>query len=496
MKKKILWLVFACYVGLSGYTISHHELWGDEVHSWNICKGSGPYTVLLANSRYEGHPPAWYTILWTITRFTHKTDYMQVAQWTIACAVVFLILFYSPFPTVTKILLSFGYYFLYEYAVLSRNYAIGVLLACCICLIIRKEFRYQPILYYLLLFCLSNTHLLALLLAGSLHLYYLLWKWEQKRTTRVILFHTLTGTLIFLPALYFIFPPSDSQLNMQYWQANWNFHHIKELVQAPLRAFLPMPAWWNYNSWNTEFLLEAKIHHPFIKFINPLIAFSLLALVFFIFRKNKKCLALFTGNTILSFIIALVFFPLTTARYAGYIYISFVVTAWLYSDETPLAGNNRRLIHMLLILQLIAGLFAVVKDIRLPFSNLPTVNELIKEVPANERWVTDYWTMNTIVAVTDRPVYCIDLEKEISFILWKRQLTVRQTTPDRYTSGLHHLFQKDEMSSVYMITQNAPDLLSEIDPQLSVSFHVALIDKREGAIDRGSNLYLYRITKN
>ena len=141
-------------------------------------------------------------------------------------------------------------------------------------------------------------------------------------------------------------------------------------------------------------------------------------------------------------------------------------------------------------------LFAVVKDIRLPFSNLPTVNELIKEVPANERWVTDYWTMNTIVAVTDRPVYCIDLEKEISFILWKRQLTVRQTTPDRYTSGLHHLFQKDEMSSVYMITQNAPDLLSEIDPQLSVSFHVALIDKREGAIDRGSNLYLYRITKN
>jgi hypothetical protein len=283
---------------------------------------------------------------------------------------------------------------------------------------------------------------------------------------------------------------------MHYWQVNWDVQHVKALVQAPLRAFLPIPAWWKEHFWNTEFLLEAKNSHRFIKFITPLIALSLLALAFIIFRKNKKCLALFAGNTVLSFIIALIFFPLTTARYAGFIYIAFIVTAWLYCYEMPLAGNNRRLFHFLLTLQLFAGFFAVIKDIRLPFSNLPTVNELIKEVPANEKWVTDYWTMNTVVAVTDRPVYCIDLEKEISFILWDRELAIQQTTPDRYTRGLHHLFQKDGLRSVYMITQNTPDLLSGIDPQLSGSFHVALIDKREGAIDKGSNLYLYQITKN
>ena len=63
---KLLWTVFITYVVVSGFAISHHELWGDEVHSWNIAKGSGSYADLIVNRRFEGHPPAWYTVLWAI----------------------------------------------------------------------------------------------------------------------------------------------------------------------------------------------------------------------------------------------------------------------------------------------------------------------------------------------------------------------------------------------------------------------------------------------
>jgi hypothetical protein len=481
-------------MAVSGYTMARHEVWADEVHSWNIAKGSSSYPDLVANRRYEGHPPGWYTILWTISKFTHNIAYMKAAQWAIACTVVFMVLFFSPFPLSTRILIPFGYYFLFEYGVLSRNYAIGVLLACCICLIIRRDFKYKLLLYYVLLFCLSNTHLLAMLLAGSLHLYFLLLNIEQKKTKGTIALHALSGVLIFLPALYFIAQPSDSQQNIHFWINKWNIHFLTDASQAILRCLLPVPAWWNYHFWNTEFLMEAGADYKLLKYINPLISISLLALAFSVLRKNKKSLLLFGANLLMSFIICVVVFPLTAARYAGFIYIGFIVAYWLYCYETPVTRNNKWLVNTLLAVQLIAGVFFVVKDIRLPFSNLYRVKELTKEVPAGEKLVTDYWTMNAYVAFMDQPAYCIDMQKKISFVLWGPDITAILKNPYRYSSGLKNLFTKEGIKKVYMISMGSPQMLGEVDPQLPASFHLILIDKREGAIEKGSNLYLYQIS--
>ena len=169
----LLWGIFILYVIILGFTIAHHELWGDEIHSWNIAKASNSFSDLISNTRYEGHPPVWYIILWSISKFTHNVYYIQLVQGIIACAIVFLILFFSQIPVLAKILIPFGYFFLFEYGVLSRNYAIGILPAFIICVILHKNFRYRIIVYYVLLFLVSNTHLLALLLACSLHLYFL-----------------------------------------------------------------------------------------------------------------------------------------------------------------------------------------------------------------------------------------------------------------------------------------------------------------------------------
>ena len=108
-----LWVLFFLYVIVAGYAIGHHELWGDEIHSWNIARASSSFSDLINNARYEGHPPVWYIILWSISKCTHNLAYVQVVQLFIAGSVVFLILFYSPFPTLTKILIPFGYYLLF-----------------------------------------------------------------------------------------------------------------------------------------------------------------------------------------------------------------------------------------------------------------------------------------------------------------------------------------------------------------------------------------------
>jgi hypothetical protein len=492
---QLLWPMFILYMLVSGYAMLHHEVWADEVHSWNISKGSHTYSDLLANKRYEGHPAAWYTVLWVLSKFTHNLHYMQAVQWAVACVVVYLFLFRSPLPLSARLLLPWGYYFLFEYSVFSRNYALGILLACCICLIIREEFKYKLPLYYTLLFLLSNVHLLSLLLAASFHVYFLLLQLEKKQNRRFILLHVLAGILVCLPAAYFVTPPSDGQMNVHFFLDRWNFQQIKVLHNIPLLCFIPIPAWWNYHFWNTQFLLSSESSHPVLLFVDIVLALILPILFIVLFRKSRKCMALFAVNLLLSILVSVVIFPLTSARYAGYVFISALVVFWLYSYERPLTGNNRMVLLILLLIQLTGGVFATVKDIRLPFSNLPRVKELITEVPANGKWVTDYWAMNGIVAFTDKPAYCIDMERPLSFILWDRDLASRQQRPNRYSSGIHDFFQRTGTDTVYMILQSPPQQLAATDATLAGSFRCVLIDKREGAIEPGSNLYLYQLTK-
>src|ERR1044072_5823227 len=217
IKKRIEWLVFVVYVIVVSFTMFHHEMWADELHSWNISKASSSFFDLIRNTRYEGHPPVWYVILWIIAKFSHGLMYVQIVHLLIAFAAIYLLLFFSPLPTFIKVLLPFGYYFLFEYTILSRNYAPGILLAFSTCIILHKNFKYKHLAYYILIFLLSNTHLLAALLAISIHAAFIFSFIEQKKKVRTIMLHTLLGIIILLPSFYFIFPPATSEMNSHFW---------------------------------------------------------------------------------------------------------------------------------------------------------------------------------------------------------------------------------------------------------------------------------------
>ena len=492
MKRVLLWIIFIVYAAVSGCTMTRHEPWTDELHSWNIAKGSGSYAELVFNRRYEGHPPGWYSVLWCVSKYTHNVHSMQVVQWVLSCMVVFVLLFASPFPDTIKMLLPFGYFFLFEYAVFSRNYVLGILCAFCICYVMRKEFRFKPVLYYAALFCMSNIHLLALLLGGCLHLYFLLFNIEQRKKTALVVLHAFFGALIMLSALYWMQLPADAGIDAVAGFPDPD--RVLSSLEAPLRAFMPVPAWWNTHFWNTQFLLEARDDSGMGRTLCILVSAACIALTFFILRKNKKSLALFGANTLLTLLVGMLALSLTSTRYTGFIYIGFIAALWLYCYEAPLAINRKRIVTILLLVQLAAGVFAVIKDIGRPFSQLGRVNELVKKVPAGQQWVTDYWTMNTVVAYTDKPAYCVDMQMPLSFVTWGPDLKLLESYPNRYTTGIKEVFRQRAIQTVYMISLAPPEMLYEADSLLAVSYHTELVDKRDGAIEKGSNLYLYRIT--
>jgi hypothetical protein len=489
----LLWTTFIVFLIIGGYAVAHHESWGDEVHSWNIVKGSANYLDVIHNSRYEGHPPTWYTIMWVVSKCTHNFFWVQIVHFLIAATTVFLILFRSPLPVFSRMLIPFGYFFLFEFAVIARNYAIGVLLACCICLVIRSAFRYRIACYYVLLLLLSNGHLFALILAGSIHLYFLLLQYEEKKELKKLALHSILGLLLLLPSFYFIFPPSQSNMNTGFWMSRWNMSNIMITAQSPIRSFVPIPAWWQYHFWNTEFLMEWQGQYRWLKYITPLLSAGIVAAVYFILRKNKKSLVLFFSNLLVTFMVSIIIFPLGCARYTGLLYIGFIVAWWLYCYENTPTRNQVRVANLLFIFQLLAASVALTKDSSYPFSNFNRVNELINKVPANEKVVTDYWGLNAVAGFADRPLYCIDMKKEMAFLLWDHDMTLVQETPDRYYEGAKVLAAQG-IHQFWLVSTGTPEALSKVDGQFVKMLRVTLVDKIEGSIEKEGNLYLYHIT--
>jgi hypothetical protein len=487
------WVIFLLYIALSSFTISHHEIWGDELHSWNIARSSTTLADVISNSRYEGHPPVWYIILWSVSRLTTDIAWMQVVHWLLITLAVFILLFFSPFPLLTRTLIPFGYFFLFEYAALSRNYAIALLLAFCILLVIRSRLRYKVPLYYVLLFLLANTHLLALILAGSLHLYFLLMNQEKGARPRVWLSHGLIGLILLLPTLYFIFPPTDSGLD---FSAFWGRVHFRDqlviMLLAPFRSFIPVPAWWNYNFWNTQFLLEAGQQYRFLKGITLLASLTLPLLAFYILKGNRKSLVVFTANFVVTLIMAVVF-PLVSIRYTGFIFIGFIAAYWLYTAETSPDRKIGYLVNILLVIQVIGCTIAVYRDIRYPFSNAYQTGEVLKKVPAGEKLVTDFWCADMLSAYEGKAFYCVDMQRELSFLLWKDEYQVLLESPDSYYKGMKELFEREHLKEVYFITARSREHISRRYSPLLQAFQLDLIDKRDNAIEISSNLYLYRV---
>jgi hypothetical protein len=470
-----LWILFVACLLVSALAMFNHELWGDEFHSWNIAKASGTVAELFQNIRYEGHPPLWYLILWISSKFTHNPAAMQLVHWLISAGVIYCVIFLSHFTFWIKTLLPFGYFFVFEYGILSRNYALGILLALLLCRIITTRLNQKWLLYYIFLFLLTNTHLLGVLLAASIHFYVLL-------SNRKLFVHVLAGLVICIPALYFIFPPADSGLNLSFWTNQWSRDHLGLLAKTPLRVFMPIPALNKQEIWNTQILIDAS------RFIGLIVSAALLFMAIYILKNDRKAMAVFVINLLFTAIIGAIF-PLTTMRYAGFIYIGFIVALWLLYEKQKLELLQQQLLAFLLIFQVIGGIAIITRDLREPFSHADKVHELVRLVPGDKKLVSDYWAVNALSAFTDKKYYAVGLDKNVSFLLWNQDLKVSLDQP--YTKSFRKLVTGND--TIYMISMYHPRQIESVDSTVMNEFEVKPVKAFTGAIEKWSNLYLYRV---
>lgn len=350
----LIWITYALVVGLG---LAHHEIWMDEAHHWLVPRDSSTLWEMLQSLRYEGHPGLWNVILYFSSFLSEEVWMMQLLHGLLATSTIYLLSVHSPFPIWVKWLLPFGYFTLFEYGMISRNYALAFLLAFLFVWEWKKEGpSFLRLMIYLAL--LANTHLLGFCLSLLLCLY-VRWKEALSRIYPVSIY--LLGLAL---ATWQIIPPGDHPMVTGLdWNKMTAWPSIKQVILVFQESFFPLHDFNRHHFWHTNWLEQQNID------IARVLSIITAVLPLWFFRKKTRSLLLFYG-VVGGVILLSALKGVNYERFHGFIYLSFILLLWLENDEIHLSKRKPLTIFLTLSLsvQLLGAIHAYYQDWKYPFS--------------------------------------------------------------------------------------------------------------------------------
>ena len=446
-QKNLPFIVTGIFFLLSIFGILNHEMWRDEHQAWLVARDAHSLPQLFQNVRYEGHPALWHLFLFAFTTFTHDPFIMQVFHILISTAFVFLINRYAPFSLLIKILITFGYYSLYEFNIISRSYGLGFLLVTAL-LILYSNRRKNYFAISVLLFFLANTHVHALVISGLLSAFFLidyLQKVKTGETEKVGLMKLVLYCVIvasgWITSAVQILPEPNNSFPVSYPKADednaarWTF-----TINKITPAYTAIPKLDRLHFWNTNVFepLTTKdgiviVDNAKINLFLPIVIF--LIFIFYFLRK-PLILLLYVAGT-LAFIYLFYYSALTHSRYVSHLFILLLICMWLetYYTEKTFSNNflntcarigkiaGKYLFILLLISGFIGGLGSYYKDLKEPFSASAELADFLKENDLDKLKiyaVTDF-IISPIAGILDRQLYYPQRKAEGSFVIWDQK---------------------------------------------------------------------------
>jgi hypothetical protein len=429
MKAPIL-IILVAYGVVSAVGLHYHEFFLDEAHHFLVSRDSSSLGDFYYNLRYDGHPRLWGALLYFITHFiTIDPTGMQVLQWLFSMAGAFVLLQYGPFPLWMKVVILAGYYFLFEYNVLSRNYAIGIwMLWLCCHLLEDAEKNVWKIGVLILL--MSSAHLFFTFASIGIFVYAISdWRqrrWAVRRFALLAAFFAVGLATAMIQAR----TPSVGNVNMTpVHPAEWlSGHNLRFAAGALVQGWLPIPQVNGGRFWNTGWLNAGHLGA-----VLPILLFLLL-LVFpaYYLRKDGKA-GLFYYTVAGLMLVFFVATQMTANRYFGMVYIFFLAAAWLTADgsgpvltEASVPGGRvgRRWwwVSWMAILgvQVAVGIYAFGEDLWRPFSQSRNAANYLKT--AGGPIVLDGYTAGPqLCTYLQRKIYCLTTGSEGSFCVWRKE---------------------------------------------------------------------------
>lgn len=438
-----------CLVGLL-----HHEMWRDELRAWSLVQQSRSWVDLFRQINNEGHPALWYLCLYGFTQLTRNPLAMQLCHGAIATTVIYIIHRYSPFTLLQRWLLTFNYYFLYEYAIVSRGYSLGVLFILSFCsLFFSPQRSGKPRNFLLLAGCLAllaNTTAYGLLLSLSLALV-MIWGWWQQRgqNSPQQQLRQGVGALTLLLggwaiASYQVTRAMVAEASRSLEQATVTIaaatpvqvlpeaesvSSVKRLVYSLTqiwKAYVPIPLLWQPHFWNTNFIansprLDISENLPLGLILSALLSLVMALLAVKALWRSRLAVLIYCFGTTTLLLFSYQFAWWTSLRHHGHLFIFLVACFWLLPSLVPhqrlaaMANVLKRssFLTTLLAIQVFVGVYLYASDLALPFSGGKAAAAYLQAEQLDDRAIAGYnqYEASTVSIYLNKPFYYPETNK-------------------------------------------------------------------------------------
>jgi hypothetical protein len=368
------------YLPLALFSISHHEMWRDELHCWLVARDSPMPWDVVSQRAYDGQPPLWYLLLWVLQKTTHDPRSMQALHVAIAAAVVWVFASRAPFSRPVRALFPFGYFLAYEYVAISRCYGLALLFALLLCVRHPRRFeRPWPAAWLLVALALTTTvaTMVAAAYAVGLFVERVEKGLERAPVPRAGWIPIAAAAAGCLGAALCSWPPADSTVAHVGWPP-----HLLDAA-APVRlieAMAPVPRV-DFFFWNSSLLLSWE---PFARVALPA-SVVLGGWLVFVLSCDRVAMVTFTAGALLLTALFGFVYP-GDVRHHGFLFVLFVVAAWLVragaprGEETSLrARGPEPTLAAVMVVHVAAAPIALYYDFEYVFSSGARAAQVLRE---------------------------------------------------------------------------------------------------------------------
>ena len=492
LKVNMLAMIVFCAAGLT--LVFHHEMWRDEMHAWLIARESTSIFNLYDILKYDGHPGLWHLILMPLTYFSQAGVAMQLVHLLIAACAAGVFLVNAPFTQSQKILFIFGYFPFFEYSIIARNYALGLLLLFIFCTLYTKPKKNYGLIG-ITIALLANTSILATIVALCLlAVLFLDCILNNKESVKGKLLSQLSslgiaaiGTLF---AVVQMIPPPDTNIATA-WNFKYSFGQVKTVMTNAANGYFPLPIP-SSQFWGTNLFFS----YPATTLL------TVLFLIFFIYQtirlltQSRSALALYALGTLglLSFFYTKY---LGYTRHHGFVYIVLIASLWIAIKQSPQKAllenfsfvkklSYSSILTVILCIHVAGSMVAFAVEYQKPFSNAYAASEFIRAHHLESREMVGFHDFNAtpIAGYLNKPfIYFPESNAYGNYVRW--DLKRKQISQRMALESAIHLQIK--IGSPILIIMS-----SSIDDLLLKEFSLEEVAQFTDAIVPDENIYLYQ----
>jgi hypothetical protein len=437
VRDRTLLAVLAVAVGLTAFGLARHAMWFDELQAWNLARASRSVPDLLHHLRYEGHPPAWYLLLYGLTRITGDPRAMQGAELVIVAATYAVVLFASPFSKPVRFALLAGYTISFEYGVISRGYGLGVLsLVVTLALLGRPQPRWRWALLSAAVLAWTSVAgaVVALAIAGAIAGGAT--RRDRRRTPgpgrdrRRFVAGTSVAAIAAAavcipPSDFHAFTPSVGSVSTL-GTAGWA--RLLTAATGTWRGLVPIPS--RLGAWNSQFLDRL----PAAAWVEAGLSIAVVALMAGALRRFRTARRLWLLGSVGSFVFfAVVVLPDQT-RYAATTFLVFLGAAWWAfappgrpddvsaGDVAPGSPRPSRRLHHLVTFVIAAQVVALLaiypSEASGRFAPNQALATVVRAAGLQDHVVSGQdFDATSVAAYLDRPVYSVARQAWIRYFI-------------------------------------------------------------------------------